>query len=62
MAKVGTGKQLEDPLLQEAEAQTKDSRARERELCGLEVQAHRLGKHVEDRQIQMVVLAKGGRG
>jgi hypothetical protein len=39
MAEAGTGRQLEDPLLQEAEAQMKDSPVREGELCGLEVQA-----------------------
>ena len=36
VAKVGTGKQLEDPLLQEVKAQTKDSPAGKGELCGLE--------------------------
>jgi hypothetical protein len=47
---------------QEAEAQMKDSPIGEGELCGLEVQAHRLGKHVEDMQTQMLVRAKGSRG
>jgi hypothetical protein len=56
------GRQLEDPLLQEAEAQTKDSPAGEGELCGLEVQARRQGEHIEDRQTQMLVPTKGGRG
>jgi hypothetical protein len=62
MAEAGTGRQLEDPLLQEAEAQMKDSPVREGELCGLEVQARRLGEHVEDRQTHWLVRAKGGRG
>jgi hypothetical protein len=62
VAKAGTGRQVEDPLLQEAKAQTKDSPVGEGELCGLEVQAHRLGKHVEDRQTQMLVPAKGSQG
>ena len=48
VAKVGTGKHLEDPLLQKANAQMKDSPIGE--LCGLEVQAYRLGEHVEERQ------------
>jgi hypothetical protein len=58
----GTGRKLQDPLLQEAKAQIKDSLAGEGELCGLEVQAHRLGEYAEDRQMQMLVPAKGGRG
>jgi hypothetical protein len=62
LGKVGTGRQLEDPLLQEAEAQMKDSPTGEGELCGLEVQARRLGEHVEDKQMQMLVPAKGGQG
>jgi hypothetical protein len=37
VAEAGTGWQLEDPLLQEAEAQTKDSPVGEGELCDLEV-------------------------
>jgi hypothetical protein len=41
VAEVGTGRQLEDPLLQEAEVQTKDNPAREGELCGLKVQARK---------------------
>jgi hypothetical protein len=49
-------------LLQEAKAQTQDSPVGEGELCGLEVQARRLGGHVEDMQSQMRVLAKGGQG
>jgi hypothetical protein len=40
----------------------KDSLAGEGELCGLEVQARRIGEHAEDRQTQMLVPAKGGRG
>jgi hypothetical protein len=59
VTEAGTGRHLQDPLLQEAEAQMKDSLAREGELCGLEVQARRLGEHAEDRQTQMLVLAKG---
>jgi hypothetical protein len=47
VAEAGTGRQLQDPLLQEAEAQMKDSLAGEGELCGLEVQARRLGEHGE---------------
>jgi hypothetical protein len=62
VAEAGTGRQLEDPVLQEAEPQMKDSPTREGELCGLEVQAYRLGEHAEDRKTQMLVLAKGGRG
>jgi hypothetical protein len=62
VAEAGTGQQLEDPLLQEAKAQMKDSPAGEGELCGLEVQARRQGEHIEDRQTQMLVPAKGGRG
>jgi hypothetical protein len=62
VAEAGTGRQLEDPLLQEAEAQMKDNPAGEEELCGLEVQARRLGEHVEDRQTQMLVPAKGSQG
>jgi hypothetical protein len=58
----GTGRQLEDPLVQEAEVQMKDSPVGEGELCGLEVQARRLGEHVEDRQTQILVPAKGDRG
>ena len=49
-AKARTGKQLEDPLFQEVEVQTKDNPEGKRELCGLEVQAYMLGEHVEDRQ------------
>jgi hypothetical protein len=41
VAKAGTGRQLEDPLLQEAEAQAKVNPVGEGELCGLEVQARR---------------------
>jgi hypothetical protein len=62
VTEAGTGRHLQDPLLQEAEAQMKDSLAREGELCGLEVQARRLGEHAEDKQTQMLVPAKGGRG
>jgi hypothetical protein len=62
MAEAGMGRQLQDPLLQKAEAQMKDSLAREGELCSLEVQARRLGEHAEDRQTQMLVPAKGCRG
>jgi hypothetical protein len=62
VAEAGTGRQLQDPLLQEAEAQMKDSLAGKGKLCGLEVQARRLGEHAEDRQMQMLVPAKGGRG
>ena len=51
MAEAETGKQLEDPLLQEAKAQTKDNLTRERKLCGLEVQACKLGKHIENMQM-----------
>ena len=51
------GKLLEDPLLQETKAQTKDSLA---ELCGLEVHACGLDEHVEDRQTQMLVPVRGG--
>jgi hypothetical protein len=40
----------------------KDSPAGEGELCGLEVQVHRLDEYVEDRQMEMLVPAKGGRG
>jgi hypothetical protein len=40
----------------------KDSPTGEGELCGLEVQARRLGEHVEDKQMQMLVPAKGGQG
>jgi hypothetical protein len=57
VAEAGTGRQLHDPLLQ-----MKDSLAGEGELCGLEVQARRLGEHAEDKQTQMLVPAKGGRG
>ena len=62
VAEAGTSKQLDDPLLQEAKLQTKDSPTGEGELCGLEVQAFRLGEHVEDKQTQMLVPAKGSRG
>ena len=62
VAEVGTDKQLEDLLLQEAEAQMKDNPAGEEELCGLEVQARRQGEYVEEGQMQMLVLANGGRG
>jgi hypothetical protein len=62
VAEAGTGRQLQDPLLQEAKVQMKDSPAREGELYGLEVQARRLSEHAEDRQTQMLVPAKGGRG
>jgi hypothetical protein len=62
VAEAGTGQQLEDPLLQEAKAQMKDSPSGEGELCGLEVQACRLGENVEDMQTQMLVPAKGSRG
>jgi hypothetical protein len=58
----GMSRQLEDPLLQEVEALMKDSLAGEGELYSLEVQACRLGEHVEDMQTQMLVRAKGGRG
>ena len=51
VAEAGTCKQLEDPLLQEVEAQTKDNPIGEGELCNLEVQACKLGKYVEDRQM-----------
>jgi hypothetical protein len=37
VAEAGMGRQLQDPLLQEVEAQMKDSLAGEGELCGLEV-------------------------
>jgi hypothetical protein len=37
VAESGTGQQLQDPLLQEAKGQMKDSLAGEGELCGLEV-------------------------
>jgi hypothetical protein len=37
VVEAGTDRQLEDPLLQEAEAQTKDNLEGEGELCGLEV-------------------------
>jgi hypothetical protein len=60
MAEAGTGRQLQNPLLQEAEAQMKDSLAGEEELCNVEVQACRLGEHAEDRQTQMLVPTKGG--
>jgi hypothetical protein len=60
MTEAGADRQVEDPLFQEAKVQTKDSLVGEGELCGLEVQARRLGEHVEDRQTQMLVLAKGG--
>jgi hypothetical protein len=62
VAEAGNGRQLEDPVLQEAEPQMKDSPAGEGELWGLEVQARRLGEHAEDRQTQLLVPAKGGRG
>ena len=60
VAKAGTRKQLEDPPLQEAEVQTEDSPTREEELCSQEVQACRLGEHVQEGQTQMLVPAKGG--
>ena len=50
MAEAGTGKHLENPLLLEAEAQRKDNPAGEGELCGLEMQACRLDKHLEEGQ------------
>jgi hypothetical protein len=50
VAEAGTGRQLEDPVVQEAKAQMKNSPVGEGELCSLEVQARRLGEHVEDRQ------------
>ena len=59
VVEAGMGKYLEDPLLQEVEVQTKDSPAREGELCGLEVQAYRLGEHVEEGQTHMLVPTKG---
>ena len=58
VAEARTDKQLEDPLLQEAEAQSKDSPAREGELCGPKVQAHKQGKYVEEGQMQMPVPVK----
>jgi hypothetical protein len=61
-ARDGRGRQREDPLLQEAEAQTKDSPVGEGELYGLKVQARKLGKHVEVRQMQMLVPTKGDQG
>ena len=62
MVEAGTDKQLEDPLLQEAEAQTKDNLVGEEELCGPEVQACRQGEHVEEGQTQIPVPAKGDQG
>ena len=62
VAKAGMDKQLEDQLLQEAKAQTKDTLARKEELCGQEVQARRLGEHVEEGQMQMLVPTKSGQG
>ena len=62
MAKAGTGKQLEDPLLQEVEAQMQDNPVGEEELCNQEVQACRLGKHVQEGQTQMLVPARGRQG
>ena len=62
VAEAGSDKQVEDPLLQEAEVQTKHSPARKDELCGLELQAHRQGEHVEEGQMQMLGLANKAKG